>query len=168
MELDYVTPETAADLVKGGATLIDIRGLDEHKRERIAGAAHHPQPSSTSSPVSGNALIFHCKSGIRTRMSAPILGQVAAGRPWYVLEGGIDAWKRSGMPVIRDTFQPIELQRQVMIVAGSLILLGALLAAFASPYFIVLPLFIGAGLTFAGISGFCGMARLLMLAPWNR
>ena len=28
--------------------------------------------------------------------------------------------------------------------------------------------FVGAGLLFAGISGFCGMARLLVLAPWNR
>jgi hypothetical protein len=28
--------------------------------------------------------------------------------------------------------------------------------------------FVGAGLTFAGISGFCGMAHLLALMPWNR
>jgi hypothetical protein len=27
---------------------------------------------------------------------------------------------------------------------------------------------VGAGLTFAGISGFCGMARLLAVMPWNR
>jgi hypothetical protein len=27
---------------------------------------------------------------------------------------------------------------------------------------------VGAGLTFAGISGFCGMARLLAVMPWNK
>lgn len=28
--------------------------------------------------------------------------------------------------------------------------------------------FVGAGLMFAGISGFCGLARLLVRMPWNR
>ena len=28
--------------------------------------------------------------------------------------------------------------------------------------------FVGAGLKFAGISGFCGLARLLVRMPWNR
>jgi hypothetical protein len=28
--------------------------------------------------------------------------------------------------------------------------------------------FVGAGLTYAGISGFCGMARLLAAMPWNQ
>ncbi|MCV4796509.1 DUF2892 domain-containing protein, partial [Escherichia coli] len=27
---------------------------------------------------------------------------------------------------------------------------------------------VGAGLTFAGVTGFCGMARLLATMPWNR
>lgn len=27
---------------------------------------------------------------------------------------------------------------------------------------------IGAGLVFAGASGFCGLARVLALMPWNR
>jgi Protein of unknown function (DUF2892) len=37
-----------------------------------------------------------------------------------------------------------------------------------APAWFALSAFVGAGLTFAGVSGFCGMARLLMLAPWNR
>jgi hypothetical protein len=27
---------------------------------------------------------------------------------------------------------------------------------------------VGAGLTFAGVTGFCGMARLLAVMPWNK
>ncbi|MFH0001760.1 thiosulfate sulfurtransferase YgaP, partial [Pseudomonas aeruginosa] len=34
--------------------------------------------------------------------------------------------------------------------------------------FFLLSGFVGAGLLFAGISGFCGMARLLDKMPWNQ
>jgi predicted branched-subunit amino acid permease len=33
---------------------------------------------------------------------------------------------------------------------------------------LLLSAFVGAGLVFAGVSGFCGMALLLARAPWNR
>ena len=67
-----------------------------------------------------------------------------------------------------DKSQPLPLMRQVQIVAGALILLGVALGyAFCSGFFL-LSAFVGAGLTFAGITGFCGMARLLALMPWNR
>jgi hypothetical protein len=37
-----------------------------------------------------------------------------------------------------------------------------------APGWIALSWFVGAGLVFAGVSGFCGMARLLAVMPWNR
>jgi hypothetical protein len=37
-----------------------------------------------------------------------------------------------------------------------------------APAWILLTWFVGAGLVFAGVSGFCGMARLLALMPWNK
>ena len=58
--------------------------------------------------------------------------------------------------------------RQVQIVAGSLVLLGVVLGTTVSPLFLLLSGFVGAGLVFAGLSGWCGMAQLLALAPWNR
>lgn len=58
--------------------------------------------------------------------------------------------------------------RQVQVAAGSLVLLGVFLGAYVSPGFYFLAGFVGAGLVFAGFSGFCGMARLLMRMPWNR
>jgi rhodanese-related sulfurtransferase len=84
------------------------------------------------------------------------------------VDGGIEAWKKAGLPVLRDTGQPIEMQRQVQIAAGVLVLLGVVLGYFASPAFYGISAFVGAGLTFAGISGWCGMAKLLALMPWNR
>jgi rhodanese-related sulfurtransferase len=63
---------------------------------------------------------------------------------------------------------PLPLMRQVQIAAGSLVLLGLVLSNVVAPPWILLTWFVGAGLTFAGISGFCGMARLLAAMPWNR
>ncbi|HEX2527584.1 MAG TPA: rhodanese family protein [Geminicoccus sp.] len=82
----------------------------------------------------------------------------------YVVEGGLEAWKRAGLPVEQDRRQPIEVMRQVQIAAGSLVLLGALV----TPWFYALAGFVGAGLVFAGVTGTCGMASLLRHMPWNR
>jgi hypothetical protein len=56
----------------------------------------------------------------------------------------------------------------VQIGAGSLAVVGTLLGLFVSPWFFAVPAFVGAGLITAGLTGFCGMARILMRAPWNR
>ena len=90
------------------------------------------------------------------------------GEPAYVLQGGLDAWKRAGLPVAADRKAPLEIQRQVRIVAGSIVLVGVVLAATVHPGFIALSGLIGAGLVFSGASGWCGMAKLLAVAPWNR
>lgn len=58
--------------------------------------------------------------------------------------------------------------RQVQIVAGALVLLGALLAWSVDPAFLALSAAVGGGLAFAGISGSCLMARILGHMPWNR
>ncbi len=56
----------------------------------------------------------------------------------------------------------------VQIAAGVLILLGVLLGYTVNGGFFLLSGAVGAGLTFAGVTGFCGMARLLATMPWNR
>lgn len=86
----------------------------------------------------------------------------------FVLEGGLEGWTRAGLPLVQNRKAPLEIMRQVQIAAGSLVLIGVLMGAFISAPWFGLAAFVGAGLIFAGISGFCGMARLLMLAPWNR
>ncbi|MFU2115194.1 DUF2892 domain-containing protein [[Pasteurella] aerogenes] len=58
--------------------------------------------------------------------------------------------------------------RQVQIVAGSLVLIGVLLGWTTNAAFYLLSCFVGTGLLFAGITGFCGMARLLDKMPWNK
>lgn len=169
--LTAVTPERAAELVRAGAKLVDIRGADEHARENIPGAHHHPLSRIGIQPAVGKddkVVIFHCRSGARTKANAPALASAAPDCEAYLLEGGLEAWKKAGLPVAVDRRQPIEINRQVQIAAGSVVLLGVVLGTFVAPAFFAVSAFVGAGLVFAGISGFCGMAKLLALMPWNR
>jgi rhodanese-related sulfurtransferase len=170
-QLKSVAPHDAARLLREGAVLIDIREADEHARERIAGARHHALSkidSETPARAGDDVLIFHCRSGMRTKANAEKLTVAAQECDAYVLEGGIDGWKKAGLPVAVDHRQPIEIMRQVQIGAGGLVLTGILLGAFVNPLFYLLSGFVGAGLLFAGITGFCGMANVLALMPWNR
>lgn len=163
-----ISPADAARLVRNGAVLVDIREADEYRRERIDGAVNCPVSALDAIAIEGDVIVFHCKSGGRTQAHADRLAAKAGERTWLLLDGGLEKWKQSGLPVRKDASQPIELQRQVMIVAGALVLTGVLLAAFVASPFILLSGFVGAGLVFAGVTGFCGMAKLLMFAPWNR
>jgi rhodanese-related sulfurtransferase len=169
--LKTVSPERAAELVRAGAVLVDVREADEHARERIPGARHHAltRIDRDSPALSGDdVLIFHCRSGARTKGNAARLAAAAPKCETYILDGGIDAWKKAGLPVTLDRSQPIDLLRQMQITAGSLALLGVVLGTWLNPDFYALSAFIGAGLVFAGISGFCPMVRLLAVMPWNR
>lgn len=172
MSLPLITASEAKRLVEKGAILVDIREDDERARSQIPGAYHIAlsrfEPKLLAG-ASGKTIIFHCRSGARTLGNAARLAAGAGtGCEAYSLEGGIDAWRKAGLPVIDDRHQPLELQRQVQIAAGSFAFLGTLFGLIASPWFFAVPLFIGAGLMTAGITGFCGMARLLVRAPWNR
>jgi len=156
-------------LEKGEALLIDVREPDEHARERIVGARLVPlsrfEPRSLAGER-GKTLVFHCNSGNRTAQAAELL-RMNHGQA-YQLEGGLQAWKRAGLPVIADRTAPLPIMRQVQIVVGSLVLLGIVLALLVSPWFMALSAFVGAGLIVAGVTGFCGMANLLRHMPWNR
>ncbi len=168
MSLTPIQPTEANRLVKEGALLVDIREADEYARENIRGAKH--APLSRLGPIDSGqaqAVVFHCKSGMRTTSNAAKLAANITV-PGYVMEGGIDGWKQAGLPVVRDDKQPIEVMRQVQITAGSLVLAGVVLGALVNPNFYWLSGFIGAGLVFAGVSGWCGMAKMLALMPWNR
>ena len=163
-----ISPLAAKQLVDRGALLVDIREADEHVREHIPGAQHQPLSTLTSlEPAGAPAVVFYCRSGNRTTVNAQRLA-VAAGCEAFILEGGLDGWKRAGLPVTTDKRRPIEITRQVQIAAGALVLLGAFLGASMHPAFFALSAFVGAGFLLAGLTGSCAMAVLLGLAPWNR
>ena len=169
--LTKLTPaEVRTRLAAGRAVLVDIREPDEFARVHIAGAQSQPLSAWEQAHlvVDPDAdVIFTCRTGMRTggacdRLAARVTGEA------FVLDGGLDGWAGAGLPLVQDKAAPLELQRQVQITAGLLILTGVVLGFSVSPGWFGLSGFVGAGLTFAGLTGTCGMARLLMLMPWNR
>lgn len=168
MTVKTISPADARRAINSGARLIDIRGADEHARERIPGATNVPLDRIADLPSDGRPVVFHCRSGMRTAANATQLGAAAGDAPVFLLDGGIDAWRSAGLPTVADRSQPLEIMRQVQITAGALVLTGVLLGLFVAPGFFGLSAFVGAGLMFAGVTGWCGMANLLRIMPWNR
>lgn len=170
--LTPLSPADAAAMIDGGhALLIDVREADEFAARHVPGALSRPLSLPDAGPLAcgtGSSLIFTCLSGKRTQMNAARLAGLSPG-PAYLLEGGVQAWGKAGLPLAgREAAQPLPLMRQVQIAAGALVLLGVALSLLVDPAFIGLAAFVGAGLAFAGLSGWCGMARLLAIMPWNR
>jgi glyoxylase-like metal-dependent hydrolase (beta-lactamase superfamily II)/rhodanese-related sulfurtransferase len=108
-------------------------------------------------------LVLVCRTGARARLAAAEL----TGFRTQVLEGGIVAWQEAGHPVVEGKGH-VSLERQVRIAAGALACAGGVLAVAVSPWFGLLPAFVGAGLVYAGITDRCGMAMLLAKLPYNR
>jgi rhodanese-related sulfurtransferase len=162
--------EVAERLKAGRALLIDIRASDEFARRHAAGALSRPLSSFETAHLKiepAKDVIFTCRSGMRTSANCARLGAAVDGEA-FVLDGGLDAWAAAGLPIEQNQKAPLEMVRQVQIAAGLLVLAGVLLGVSVHPAFFGLSAFVGAGLTFAGVTGFCGMARLLLAAPWNR
>ena len=86
--------------------------------------------------------------------------------PGYPRKSTIERWQKEGLPVCHEK-APFPLFRQIQIGAGALVLLGILGSYVWHPMF-WLSAFVGAGLVFAGITGFCGLGLLLARMPWNK
>ncbi len=111
-------------------------------------------------------IVLVCASGARSLHAKNTLSELGYTNV-YSLDGGLESWKENKLPIKRiEGVLPI--MRQVQIAAGILILVGSLGSLLIASEFIWLSVFVGAGLTFAGLSGWCGMANLLGTMPWNK
>jgi glyoxylase-like metal-dependent hydrolase (beta-lactamase superfamily II)/rhodanese-related sulfurtransferase len=108
-------------------------------------------------------LVVVCRTGSRARLAVAEL----TGFRTRILEGGLVAWQEAGHPVVEGQAH-MSLERQVRVVAGAMAGIGGALAIAVSPWFGLLPAFVGAGLVYAGITDRCGMAMLLGRLPYNR
>lgn len=112
-------------------------------------------------------LYLICRSGNRSGKACQKF--VDAGFTNVVnVEGGTIAWDAARLPVKRGK-KAISLERQVRIVAGLITLFGSVAAMVTGNVYLAgIPAFIGAGLTFAGVTDTCGMGMVLSKMPWNQ
>lgn len=148
--------------------LIDIRTPDEHRRECIECAENIGVDNIHNANIQPDeVVVFHCQSGNRTNQAASKVANLNAKKV-YLLEGGLSAWKQHKQPTKKNDKAPLPLMRQVQIIVGFMVVLGVVLSFAVSQYFALLSAFFGAGLLFAGVTGFCGLARVLMILPYNK
>lgn len=148
--------------------LIDVRTALEFDSEHIKGSKNLPlnelgqkDPGlNLSEPV-----FVICRTGNRAGRAAAQLN--ASGFDCEVLQGGLLEWRKTGLPVVEGK-KRLSLERQVQLTIGLMILTGVILGFTVNQLFFLLPGFIGCGLTFAGLTGNCGLAMVLAKAPWNQ
>lgn len=152
------------------ASLIDVRESSEYHAEHIPGAQY--MPLSTFDPdklknLTHKLIVLQCQSGNRSAQAAQKMFDAGFEEVTH-LKGGLSTWKAAGYPTIVNTNAPISMFRQVQISAGGLVVLGCLLSVLISPWFLVLSVFVGSGLIFAGVTDTCAMAMLLSKLPYNQ
>ena len=172
-----ISPATLADLRRRGErlTLIDVRTPAEFGEVHVDFAHNIPldrlDPKEVATLANGSPVYFVCKSGGRSRKACEKLLEAGLTDVLSV-DGGTAACEAAGLPVVRGR-KAMSLERQVRIAAGSLVAIGAALAAFGPDLLwqrigMGLAGFVGCGLVFAGITDTCGMAMLIAKMPWNQ
>ncbi|MBF7074287.1 rhodanese-like domain-containing protein [Glaciecola sp. MH2013] len=154
----------------GEAELVDVREPAEFANHHIEGATLLPlgKIAANDLPANDKKVVIYCQKGARGNSACMKLTKENESITVYNLMGGIEAWSKEGHAVKKGQSSVLPLDRQVQLTIGLSVLAGSALAYFVNPAFIAIPAFFGAGLTFAGASGTCGLALLMAKMPWNQ
>ncbi|MGW4296971.1 rhodanese-like domain-containing protein [Micromonospora chersina] len=160
------------DLIDAGHAprLLDVRTPAEFETSHIPGSYNVPldllrEHREELRNHLDEDVVLVCRSGARATQAGQALAGV--GLPNVkVLDGGIMAWQAANAPIKRGAPR-WDLERQVRLVAGSIVLASVLGSVFV-PQLKWVAGFIGAGLTFAAVTNTCAMGMMLGKLPYNR
>jgi rhodanese-related sulfurtransferase len=151
--------------------VIDVRSGAEFESLHIKGSYNVPLPllSEHTDELAarlGSRVVLVCQSGVRAEQARQRLGKSGIDGA-YVLTGGVPGFAAAGGDVVagKDRW---DLERQVRLAAGSLVVLGLAGGRFVSPKVRMLAGVIGAGLTFSAATNTCAMGKALSAMPWNK
>lgn len=150
--------------------LLDVRSTAEYETAHIPGAIRvgidelRADVATVASLLPDHAVVI-CRTGNRAQQACETLA--GNGRhDLRLLDGGILAWERAG-GAVQQGRERWDLERQVRLVAGSLVIAGTA-GSLLWPPALLLAGGIGAGLTFAAATNTCAMGMLLTKLPYNR
>jgi rhodanese-related sulfurtransferase len=160
-----------AEEVTGGDLLLDVRTPGEFGYEHIEGSLCDPlqglDAAAWAAKLDGSRrCVVVCQGGIRAKQAAERL-EAAGAKNLVILERGVNGWKAAGKPCQQGERGGLPLDRQVRIASGLIVVTGVVLGALANPAWYALAGFMGAGLIFAGMTNWCGLAILVCKMPWN-
>jgi len=168
-EINLAEFKSALESDDSNAIFIDVRTTAEYKTEHIDKVQNIPLDEvekRVDELKPYKKIYLHCQSGIRCHKAFEKI-EKSIGPSIIVFTGGIEAWKNANYLLVRNS-KVLPIMRQVMITAGSLVLIGLLIFTFGHSAGLYLVVFVGCGLLFSGFSGWCGLAKFLGLMPWNR
>ena len=150
--------------------VLDVRTPGEFETAHIAGAYNVPldllrEHRDEIIKHLDEDVVLVCRSGQRAAKAEETLRDAGLGNV-HILDGGITAWEAKGFAVNRGP-QRWDLERQVRLVAGSIVL-SSVLASVAVPKLKWVAAAIGGGLTFASLTNTCAMGNALSKLPYNR
>lgn len=170
--IEMIAPADAKRMIEKGPNvkLLDVRSALEFSQVHIRDSINIPVDMlaykiNELGRTNENYIVL-CRTGNRSPMAADMLMQSGFNGA-KVMNGGITRWQKEKLPVVKGQ-AGISLERQVRIIAGSLVLLGILLSLLFSPAFIAISILVSCGLIFAGLTDFCLMGMLLMKLPYNK
>ena len=155
----------------GEVLLIDVREPMECKIAKIAASENIPLSQICLEDVAlpkykNKKIVMQCRSGVRSMSACEKLEELDPSLELYNLAGGILAWKNQGYDTVKNK-KILPLDRQVQVTLGVLITLGMIMSYFFGTSWTLIPIIIGLGLINAGLTGSCGMTKLVALFPWN-
>lgn len=153
------------------AIVIDVREPAEHASSKLEGAVLLPLGTihaDALKPYQHQKIVLQCQTGSRSFNACQQFQKLHPELKLYTLEGGLNAWRVAGLPVLQGQRVIIPLDRQVQLTIGTLLLILAGLGFVHNPLWFLGTAFMGAGLMVAGITGFCGLARIMAKMPWNQ
>lgn len=167
-----ITPAQLRALVAAvpATRMLDVRTGGEFETAHIPGSynvplddlgEHGPSIAAISDPV-----VLVCQSGGRASKAESALAGLGMAN-LHVLDGGIAAWRQAGGEVAHGERQRWALERQVRLVAGSIVALAVIASLFV-PALKWVAAAVGIGLTFAALTNTCAMGTLLGKLPYNR
>ncbi|MDD5505719.1 MAG: MBL fold metallo-hydrolase [Candidatus Omnitrophica bacterium] len=172
VSLEMIAPKEASILAGKDAQVrfLDVRSVFEFSQEHIKDSINVPIDMLAAKinelSQAKQAYIVFCRTGNRSPMAADMLIQSGI-QGVKVMDGGLSRWQKEKLPVVKGE-GGISLERQVRIIAGSIVLCGIFLSWFIHPGFIGIPIFICCGLIYAGVTDNCMMGMLLMKLPYNK
>lgn len=151
--------------------VLDVRSAAEYEALHITGSVNVPLPLLTEAagelvPRLGSRTVLVCQSGVRAEQARQRLAAAGVSTA-TVLTGGVPGFAAAGGDVVRGKAR-WDLERQVRMAAGSLVLAGLAGGRFATPKVRMVAGAIGAGLTFSAATNTCAMGKALSVMPWNR
>lgn len=150
--------------------VVDVRTKPEYNQINIQEAINIPLqeiPNHQQELQKYKTVYIHCQSGGRSQKACQMLANLQ-GVEVINIQGGILDWEAQKFPTNKSQKTGYSIIQQVHIIAGSLALISSILSQTVASEWIYLSSLIGAGLLFAGLSGWCGMAHLLQKMPWNK